>query len=336
MKMNMKKNIFTLLRPKITIPQHLSVNFKNIHESSVEVLKQSLIQNYFSHQTHDVVGYLNSNEGLDDLQNHLFERLNRFRNNYIPFIDNCCSFAGKTILEIGCGTGASTVALAEQKPKKIVSIDIDAHSIKAAKERLALYQLQHNVEFCCLNAINLKDAFKENDFDIIIYFATFEHLNIQERLLSLKDAFDILKPGGFIFILEAPNRLWCFDHHTAFLPFYLWLPPEIAILYAKNIQRNIIREKIHPNNFPGCEDVQDFYRIGTGVSFHEIALALPGIHLMKDIRSLQEIMHFSLVSRILQNVSFNYKYKTLLKKINPHKIHPGFYEPFLDIAIKKS
>lgn len=336
MNTSFKNTIFSLLHPTINIPTHLSSNFKCINESSVEILRQSLIQHYFSRQIENIKEYLNSPEGIDDLQNHLFGRLNRFRHTYIPFIDYCCSIAGKKILEIGCGTGASTLALAEQNPLKITSIDIDNHSITSAKNRLSLYGLDENVEFHCLNASNLLDNFPKNEFDIIIYFATYEHLNIRERIQSLRDAYHILKPGGLIFILEAPNRLWCFDHHTAFLPFYLWLPPELAILYSQKIQRDIIRKKISYNNFPMENEIKDFYRIGTGVSFHEIEIALPDVDLLEQIKSLNEIFIISLVGKLLQPLTFNHQYKKLLKKINPQKIHPGFYEPFIDIAIKKS
>ena len=49
----------------------------------------------------------------------------------------------------------------------------------------------------------------------------------RERLRSLQVASRMLVDDGVLCIIEAPNRLWPFDSHTADLPFFHWLPDEL-------------------------------------------------------------------------------------------------------------
>src|ERR671927_1340389 len=90
---------------------HLSHNFRTIDKPKTDALELSLRNNYFVRFPED---YLSTEWGKDDLQNHLFNRLETNRNMIIPWLDEVKPLQGTSILEIGCGTGASTVALAEQ------------------------------------------------------------------------------------------------------------------------------------------------------------------------------------------------------------------------------
>src|SRR4030042_2988908 len=99
------------------IPVHLSRNFRNIDRDGIRKIEESLKKNYFSQKQFLVdefsESYLNTDEGKKDLQDHLFLRLDKNRKTVIPWLDNTKSLKGASILEIGCGTGASTVALSE-------------------------------------------------------------------------------------------------------------------------------------------------------------------------------------------------------------------------------
>src|ERR1051325_2899198 len=94
-------------------PSHrqLSKNFRAIDKQQIASLELSLRDNYFIRFPEE---YLSTDFGKDDLQDHLFNRLETNRNMIVPWLDEVRPLQGTSILEIGCGTGASTVALAEQ------------------------------------------------------------------------------------------------------------------------------------------------------------------------------------------------------------------------------
>jgi 2-polyprenyl-3-methyl-5-hydroxy-6-metoxy-1,4-benzoquinol methylase len=128
-----------------TPPSHIAKNFTAIDESSCNRIKQSLLQNYFNKEP-----AVSSNKRSDvlknDLLHHLYRRLLFDRLVVIPWLDHVRAIRKTNILEIGCGTGSSTVALAEQGAD-ITAVDIDKSSLTVARERCEIYGLDaHFVE----------------------------------------------------------------------------------------------------------------------------------------------------------------------------------------------
>jgi len=93
------------------VPDHISANFREIDNTKTATIKSSLEQNFFVRFPDE---YLSTEQGQKDLQNHLYNRLEKDRNLVVPWLDNAKSLRDSRVLEIGCGTGCSTVALAEQ------------------------------------------------------------------------------------------------------------------------------------------------------------------------------------------------------------------------------
>ena len=255
------------------------------------------------------------------------QRLNRFRKSHIPFLEEKVGLKGKKILEIGCGSGSSSVALSEQGAL-ITGIDIDEKALSFAKKRAKIYN--QNIAFIKSNAVNL-DKLKKEDWDIIIYFASLEHMTPFERKKSLSQAFTILKKGTHLCVFGTPNRLWPIDIHTSQLPFYMWLQDDIALDYAKFSSRKEFSEI--SNNENG--DMNLLYRWGRGVSFHEFHNSFEKIEQINVVGSLPIFLRkHSLIQKLSYKRSNEYKYKSALKNYGPNNIHPGFYECYLDIIIK--
>lgn len=99
-----------------------------------------------------------------------------------------------TILDAGCGTGATTVALARANPNsKIVAVDFSEKSIDIAKKRVKKQNIP-NVKFFVESITNLESISKE--FDYIYCLETLYLLpNPLEALISMKN---VLAPGGII------------------------------------------------------------------------------------------------------------------------------------------
>lgn len=217
------------------------------------------------------------------------------------------------------------MALAEQGAK-VIGIDIDEGALQVAKDRCKIYGLE--VELMMLNATNISNTFLDTKFDSIIFFACIEHMTIEERLTALKSAWDILRKGGLLVIIETPNRLWYFDGHTSQLPFFHWLPNELAFKYSRFSPRENFRELYREYD---ATSKKNFLRRGRGVSFHELDIAIkPAL----DLRVVSSLSTFEGVRYRLGQSKLERRFKSILRSIYPG-IHEGFFDSSLDLIIEK-
>lgn len=317
------RNFFS--RPRV--PPHLAANILEIETEKFDAINLSLQKNYFAHSPE---GYLSTDAGRDDLQNHLHNRLAVDRNLVIPWLDESRPLRESSVLEIGCGTGCSTVALAEQGAK-VTAIDVDEKSLRVAVDRLRAYGLE--AELLQANATEVSSLFRRRHFDLIIFYASLEHMTIDERLQAMRGTWEMLSDGDLWCVIETPNRLWYYDSHTSFLPFYMWLPDELAFRYSGFSRRDNFRELYGEDN---AEARLDFLRKGRGVGFHEFDLAMKPVGELRVKSSLLSfIRRKSLLGWMSWRPSTEYRYKTLLRKIAPY-IHEAFFQPYLNLIIERN
>jgi 2-polyprenyl-3-methyl-5-hydroxy-6-metoxy-1,4-benzoquinol methylase len=325
-------SIKNLLRPLISpkIHKHISERFRSIDPKGVNLIETSLKKNYFTQNDAWFNGaYLSSDQAQNDLQDHLHRRLDNFRKTVIPWLNDAKPLRGSKILEIGCGTGSSTVALAEQGAD-VTAVDILESSILVAKDRCAVYNL--NANFLCANAIDLHQIFADEHFDFIIFFATLEHMTHAERMIAMQNTWNMLSPGSLWCVIDTPNRLWYFDDHTSLLPFYQWLPDELAFLYSQFSPRasfcDLYRE-MH-------DDAKlEFLRRGRGVSFHEFELTMKRAEELDVVSSLSLYLKSqNFLGKTLLTPKNEKRFEAFLMQFGP-KIHRGFYQRSLDLIIRK-
>lgn len=258
-------------------------------------------------------------------------RLDYFRNVIVPWINNIIPIENLKILEIGCGTGSSTLAFAE-KGATISAIDLNEDYILEAKTKTALFS--SNIKFYIMNASELGNSFQNSNFDLIVFMASLEHMTIEERITSLKSAYQLLPENKFLCISGTPNRLHFLDSHTSHIPFFHWLPDKLAIEYSKLSTREQYRDhiqKIEDEN----EKLLQLYRWGRGISFHEIELAIKPIKDIKIISNLNTYRNSKeILYAIISKFTLNYFYTSLLKKRFPD-INRAFMESYLNLIIRK-
>ncbi len=138
----------------------------------------------------------------------------------------------------------------------------------------------------------------------------------------------MLITGGLFVIIETPNRLWYFDGHTSLLPFFHWLPDELAFKYSRFSKRENFRELYREYN---ASSKEHFLRQGRGVSFHEIDIALKQT---QDLKILSSKTTFESIRFRLRQSKFDRRYKSLLQSIYPN-VHEGFFVKNLDLIIEK-
>jgi len=291
-------------------------NFIEINEEKRKDLYKCLSEYFLFRFNNDE--YLNSEIGKKDMEDHMVNRLFEFRYGTIPWINSLMSLEKSKVLEIGCGTGCTTIPLAEQGCE-LTSIDVNDLDIMVAKKRCELYNLSANI--LAMNATKINEI--NEKFDLILFAASLEHMTYDERIISIKQAWNMLKKNGFLAVIETPNRLYYFDGHSSFLHFYHWLPDQIAMQYSKFSPREACRSS--------NSDEMTFIRFGRGASFHEFEIALDIRCSEFEVYSMQSFEKTFLSKFILEK----YKYNKFLKKLGPPKISDSFYYDDLYIAIKK-
>ena len=315
-----------LMRPRI--PRPLSNNFRSTTSNSLAAIESSLRERYFK-RFHD--DYLQTEEGKADLADHLSARVDRARMDIVPWISNKQSLAGARLLEIGSGTGASTLAFAEQGAD-VTALDVDAASLEVARVRCEEHGLR-DVRFVVRNAEDVAQLFHDYRFDFVVFYASLEHMTYQERVHAIEKSWGILRPGGIWAIVESPNRLWHYDSHTSLLPFFHWLPDDLALSYMRFSPREKMRKRFEHED---AGSALRLARSGRGMSYHELAIALG------DVSGLDVVSSLSSYRRRRNPLSFLFwlaterRFELVLRKAAPAGIANAFFHPYLDVMIRKA
>jgi SAM-dependent methyltransferase len=122
---------------------------------------------------------------------------------------------GKSVLEIGCGTGGRAAWLATGGAARVVAIDINAHEIETAREMCPKLfpEIQGKVEYL---ASEEGDLLPLGEFDVVLLVDAMEHVVSPPAMMRL--AHHYTAPGGKFYF----SVLGWFHHsgsHMGILPF---------------------------------------------------------------------------------------------------------------------
>ena len=123
---------------------------------------------------------------------------------------------GEKVLEVGCGTGAATVPLAEAVggTGEVVGIDISEPMLAAARERISQSGLRN---ITLLRADAQVRAFEPNRFDLIA--SRFGVMFFADPVAAFRNLLGAMRPGGRLcFACWAPleeNRHWLIPYNVA-------------------------------------------------------------------------------------------------------------------------
>jgi S-adenosylmethionine-dependent methyltransferase len=316
----------TLVRP---LPRHLVARFRPLPPDARAALEASLREHYLAA---DADAARDPESLRRDLDDHLAVRLESARRRVVPWLDAARPLSGARVLEIGCGTGSATVALAEQGAR-LTAVDLCERSVAVARRRCELHEVE--ADFVLGNAAEVLEKLARERFDFVVFYASLEHMTFEERAVSMRKAWELLAPGDLWCVVETPNRLWFRDSHTSLLPYFHWLPDDLAFAYSRKSPRTGFRERYRE---PDADARLHFLRRGRGVSYHELELALgPAAQLdvVSSLATFQRARHrLPAWARWKRRHSLESRYEALLREISP-ELHPGFVQPDLDLVIRK-
>jgi len=286
-----------------------------------EQLRAALLETY----------YKNSDPGPSDLEihDHVQGRFDVCRDWFVPWLQRHIDLGETNILEIGCGTGSTTAALA-LAARSINAYDIDGKSVDAATRRMEIMQIGN----ARLHALPFAEILGEirslQGIDCAIMFAVLEHQKYPERLATLRACWDALRPGGLLVVADTPSRLTWTDYHTSLLPFFNALPDEIALDYADRSPRQDFRDAIAASrDISDAEAYEMLSCLGRGISYHEFEIALGNVdnYIVGDGFDPEPLRYFgvSLETRLLYTYA---KRKHL-------RISPAFLRDTIEIILRK-
>lgn len=152
-----------------------------------------------------------------------------------------------SLLDIGCGNGASLFLLSDRM-KKCTGIEVTDEHLSAFNT----YKTENNIVNCECKILDVVNDRPQEKYDRIISFEVIEHLVTEQGVAFY---FDSLKTGG-IMAITVPNKWWIFETHGAKLPllpwnrvpFFSWLPRPIhekfanARIYTKRRIRKLLEK----------------------------------------------------------------------------------------------
>ena len=146
-------------------------------------------------------------------------------------------FENSSILDFGCGSGASTCTMSRMFPtSRIVGIELEQELLEVAKARIKFYGMKNVDLYLSPDSKNIPSSLGQ--FDHIVMSGVFEHLLPEERKNLLLQLWSHLKPSGILFLHETPNVHFPIETHTTGgLPFINYLPKNIALPFARKMSK---------------------------------------------------------------------------------------------------
>jgi SAM-dependent methyltransferase len=144
--------------------------------------------------------YGNDNRALERVANRLFRRAMVLR--YEKTLAGCQPIQGRSVIDIGCGPGHYSIALACAGAAKVIGLDFAPGMLKIARERAASYGIADRCTFALDDFLTYPVSEK---FDYAIVMGFMDYIRdprvVIDRVLEItrgRAFFSFPKAGGFL------------------------------------------------------------------------------------------------------------------------------------------
>ncbi len=138
--------------------------------------------------------YTHYTRGSKEYFQEITQKRYRYHYHILDWFDKMATGNRKSLLEIGCGIGIDTVALA-QRDFEITAIDLTSAAIEVARRRIDRLGLQ--IDYRVGNCEQLE--FEDHSFDLVYSFGVIHHTPDIRR--AVNEIHRVLKPGGRAYIM---------------------------------------------------------------------------------------------------------------------------------------
>jgi|ETNmetMinimDraft_13_1059891.scaffolds.fasta_scaffold13003_4 ubiquinone/menaquinone biosynthesis C-methylase UbiE len=187
------------------LSRHIGSYFQNLNDSFGKLLSKNIFledDRTDEEETQRVYGLLwdkfDANEYVKEARNILQTRL-KFSGFHLT------SLKGKTVLDLGCGSGRFTIALASTGATKVHGVDLGKKSIEAGAKIAEKAGLE-NIEFRVSSVLEV--PFDDNYFDFVFCNGVLHHTVDMEK--GLNELYRVLVPGceAFIYLYADGGLFW--------------------------------------------------------------------------------------------------------------------------------
>lgn len=124
---------------------------------------------------------------------------------HIPGFADFPRWAGKKVLEVGCGIGTDTVMFARHGAQ-VTSVDLSEKSLEIARQRVQLYGFTDRVRFYHGSAETLSALVPVESYDLIYSFGVIHHTPHPDRVLH--ELRQYAAPGTTVKIMVYHRHSW--------------------------------------------------------------------------------------------------------------------------------
>lgn len=165
------------------------------------------VRDYWNNHIHDwkvARSEPGSKSFFEEIEAYRFEKLH-----YLPRLINFSGYAGKDVLDVGCGVGNDLSRFA-RGGARVTGIDLAEHSIELAEKNFAQRGLEGRFLAMDGERMTLPDA----SFDLV-YCHTVLHFAPHPRRM-VEEIHRVLRPGGQGIIMTVNRRSWLNLMHRLF------------------------------------------------------------------------------------------------------------------------
>jgi ubiquinone/menaquinone biosynthesis C-methylase UbiE len=161
--------------------------------------KISNIQAYWNERIHDLAVVKHPAGTLsffDDLDEYRFDKLR-----YLPTVVDFSEYAGKKLLEIGCGAGIDLVRFA-RGGAEVTGVDLSQTAVELAQKNFSLRNLKGDLRVMNGEALE----FPGDAFDVVYAHGVLQYTADIQQMIN--EARRVLRPGGEFICMVYNRKGW--------------------------------------------------------------------------------------------------------------------------------
>jgi 2-polyprenyl-3-methyl-5-hydroxy-6-metoxy-1,4-benzoquinol methylase len=124
---------------------------------------------------------------------------------HIPGFAEFGRWAGKRVLEVGCGIGTDSINFA-RAGAHLTAVELSGESLRVAAQRADVMGVADGIEFVQANAEELTSVLGTEPYDLVYSFGVVHHTPRPERALA--EIRSLVAPGGRLKLMVYHRRSW--------------------------------------------------------------------------------------------------------------------------------